>query len=116
VQLSLDKAFRGLVADLQRAASPAIIAAKFHNTQAEALLAMARAAREKTRLETAALSGGVFCNRYLVNRLAARLQQEGFTVLLNREVPSNDGGIALGQAAIAAFRTGETSLVAIKGE
>jgi len=65
-------------------------------------LAMAKAARESTRLEIAALSGGVFCNRYLLNRLTARLQQEGFTVLWNREVPSNDGGIALGQAAIAA--------------
>ena len=63
---------------------------------------MAKAARESTRLEVAALSGGVFCHRYLLNRLAARLNQEGFAVLLNRDVPSNDGGIALGQAAIAA--------------
>lgn len=102
VQLSLRKALRGLVGDLKRAETPAIISAKFHNTLVEALLAMAKAARESTRLETAALSGGVFCNRYLVNRLAMRLKQEGFTVLLNRVVPSNDGGIALGQAAIAA--------------
>jgi hydrogenase maturation protein HypF len=102
VQLSLRKTLRGLVGDLKRAEAPAIISAKFHNTLAEALLAMAKAARESTRLETAALSGGVFCNRYLANRLAMRLKQEGFAVLLNRDVPSNDGGIALGQAAIAA--------------
>ncbi|RPJ36002.1 MAG: carbamoyltransferase HypF, partial [Planctomycetaceae bacterium] len=102
VQLSLRKALRGLVGDLKRPETPAVISAKFHNTLVEALLAMAKAARETTRLEAAALSGGVFCNRYLANHLAMRLKQEGFTVLLNRDVPSNDGGIALGQAAIAA--------------
>jgi len=102
LQLDLRRTLRSLVEDIRREKAPALISARFHNTLAEALLALAKAARESTRLETAALSGGVFCNHYLVNRLAARLQQEGFTVLLNREVPSNDGGIALGQAAIAA--------------
>jgi hydrogenase maturation protein HypF len=101
-QLSLRKLMRGLVEDVRRAEAPAVISAKFHNTLAEALLMMAQAARESTRLETVALSGGVFCNRYLANRLVLRLKQEGFTVLWNRDVPSNDGGIALGQAAIAA--------------
>jgi hydrogenase maturation protein HypF len=102
VQLGLRKMLRGLTDDVRRAKAPMIISAKFHNTLVEALLAMAKAARESTRLETVALSGGVFCNRYLANRLALRLKQEGFEVLLNRDVPSNDGGIALGQAAIAA--------------
>jgi hydrogenase maturation protein HypF len=100
-QLSLRKTVRRLIEDLRQAEVPAVISAKFHNTLAEALLAMARAARDRTGLQTAALSGGVFCNRYLVTRLAMRLKQEGFVVLLNRDVPSNDGGIALGQAAIA---------------
>lgn len=102
VQLSLRKAWREMVGDVKRAETPAIISARFHNTLVEALLAMAKAARESTRLEVVALSGGVFCNRYLANRLAMRLKQEGFAVSLNRDVPSNDGGIALGQAAIAA--------------
>jgi hydrogenase maturation protein HypF len=48
------------------------------------------------------LSGGVFCNRYLANRLINLLKKAGFSVLFNRDVPSNDGGISLGQAAIAA--------------
>jgi hydrogenase maturation protein HypF len=63
---------------------------------------MAKKAREKTELETIALSGGVFCNRYLTNRLIKLLKGNGFRVLFNREVPSNDGGISVGQAAIAA--------------
>jgi hydrogenase maturation protein HypF len=44
----------------------------------------------------------VFCNRFLANTLIKSLKQNDFNVLFNREVPANDGGIALGQAAIAA--------------
>jgi hydrogenase maturation protein HypF len=102
LQLDLGRTLRGIVEDLRGGKSAAVISAKFHNTLAEALLAMAKAARESTRLKVAALSGGVFCNRFLADRLIVRLQQEGFAVLWNHDVPSNDGGIALGQAVIAA--------------
>ncbi|HSW02056.1 MAG TPA: carbamoyltransferase HypF [Sedimentisphaerales bacterium] len=102
LQLDLRSSIRGVVQDVRSGTTPAIIAAKFHNTLAEALLGMAKAARESTRLEVAALSGGVFCNRFLTTRLVTRLKQAGFVVLWNREVPANDGGLALGQAAIAA--------------
>ncbi|HLB73446.1 MAG TPA: hypothetical protein VJJ98_05470, partial [Sedimentisphaerales bacterium] len=54
-----------------------------------------------SRLNTVALSGGVFCNQYLIDRLISLLKKAGFGVLFNRNVPSNDGGISLGQAAIA---------------
>ncbi|MCX5645974.1 MAG: carbamoyltransferase HypF [Phycisphaerae bacterium] len=102
LQLDLRRTLKGVVEDLRSDRTAAVISAKFHNTLAEALLVMAKAARESTRLEVAALSGGVFCNRFLTDRLVRRLKQEGFAVLGNRSVPSNDGGIALGQAAIAA--------------
>ncbi len=102
VQLDLRKAVMGVVGDVKSGRAPAVISAKFHNTLAEALLATAKAARESTRLEVAALSGGVFCNRVLTERLIVRLKQAGFEVLWNRDVPANDGGLALGQAAIAA--------------
>jgi len=102
LQLDLGGTLQGIVEDLRGSKSAAVISTKFHNTLAEALLAMAQTARQSTRLDVAALSGGVFCNRFLTNRLIVRLQQEGFAVLWNHDVPSNDGGIALGQAAIAA--------------
>lgn len=102
VKISLRRTLRQLVSEVREGTAPGTLAAGFHNTLAEALLGMAKAAREKTRLETVALSGGVFCNRYLTNRLVKRLKQAGFAVLCNRDVPANDGGIALGQAAIAA--------------
>ena len=101
IRISLRRTFRELVLETRQGASAAELSAKLHNTLAEALLEMAVRAGKKTGLDAVALSGGVFCNRYLVNRLVRRLNQSGFTVLCNRDVPANDGGIALGQAAIA---------------
>jgi hydrogenase maturation protein HypF len=62
------------------------------------------AAREETGVSTAALSGGCFQNRLLTEKTRDGLAAEGFEVLLHRRVPSNDGGLALGQAAVAAWR------------
>jgi hydrogenase maturation protein HypF len=102
LQLNLGKMIRQITDDVQNDRSPAEISAKFHNTIAVALLEMAKAARELNKINTVALSGGVFCNRHLINRLVNLLKRNDFTVLLNRNVPSNDGGISPGQAAIAA--------------
>jgi hydrogenase maturation protein HypF len=99
----LGLAIKGIVADIQDRVDIGIISAKFHNTIATALLGLARHARESTKLSTVALSGGVFCNRYLINRLIKLLKESGFKVLFNREFPSNDGGISLGQAAISSL-------------
>jgi len=102
LQLDLRKMIRQLIANIQEGQTAEVISAKFHNTIAIALLAMAKQARESTKLDTVALSGGVFCNRYLTNRLIKLLRKNGFRVLFNREIPANDGGISIGQAAIAA--------------
>jgi len=109
----LDKTIKQLVSDVQNKVDAGIISAKFHNTISEILLGFAIVYRSETDLNTVALSGGVFCNRYLTNRLIKQLKQNDFSVLFNREVPSNDGGISLGQAAIAARTvTCDPSLVA----
>ena len=66
---------------------------------------MCRAARlvsERLNIRTVALSGGVFCNALLTELTASRLEAAGLEVLLHREVPANDGGLAYGQAAVAA--------------
>jgi hydrogenase maturation protein HypF len=101
-QFGLDATIRQIVSDIQKGVDAGIISAKFHNTISIALLAMAKRARESTKLETVALSGGVFCNRYLANRLIKQLRENGFSVFFNREFPANDGGLSIGQAAIAA--------------
>lgn len=60
------------------------------------------AARERTGLNTVCLGGGVFCNRYLSNRVIRLLKERNFCVLFNRMIHANDGGVSAGQAAIAA--------------
>jgi len=102
LQLDLGKMVKELIADIQKGLTNSVISAKFHNCLAAGLLEMAKAARESTKLNTVALSGGVFCNRYLTIRCIKLLKKTGFSVLFNQDVPSNDGGISLGQAAIAA--------------
>ncbi|MFA6425939.1 MAG: carbamoyltransferase HypF [Phycisphaerae bacterium] len=80
------------------------ISAKFHNTIAQFFLTLAKSAKEQTGINIVAVSGGVFCNRFLLARLIELLEANGFEVFYNRLVPANDGGISLGQAAIAANR------------
>jgi hydrogenase maturation protein HypF len=89
-----------ILEDLQRGVKPGIMAGRFHNTLAEAILAVARSVGERR----VALTGGCFQNRLLTERAAQRLGQAGFEVLLHRQVPPNDGGISLGQVVVAAAR------------
>jgi hydrogenase maturation protein HypF len=102
VQLDFGRMIKQLITDIRDNKSVAVISAKFHNCLAAGLLEMANSARESTKLNTVALSGGVFCNRYLIIRCIKLLKKADFSVLFNQDVPSNDGGISLGQAAIAA--------------
>ncbi|GGU50157.1 carbamoyltransferase HypF [Lentzea flava] len=95
---------RALVADRQAGVDVAVIAARFHNGLAAAVVACCAAAREETGLAAVALSGGVFQNALLLRRTAEGLRRGGFRVLTHRLVPPNDGGISLGQAAVAASR------------
>jgi hydrogenase maturation protein HypF len=78
-----------------------VVAARFHRGVAAAIEAGCKLARERTGLDTVALSGGVFQNWLLLHETVARLQTAGFRVLTHARVPCNDGGISLGQAAIA---------------
>jgi len=102
VVLGWSPMIRQICVDIQEDRPIPIIAALFHNTVASGLFEMAKRAREATQINTVALSGGVFCNRYLLEHLIKLLNQAGFSVLFNQRIPSNDGGIAVGQAAIAA--------------
>ncbi|MEW5957183.1 MAG: carbamoyltransferase HypF [Chloroflexota bacterium] len=89
-----------VLADLQQGIEPGIISARFHNALVDAIVATAGLVGERR----VALSGGCFQNRLLAERVAQRLSETGFEVLLHRQVPPNDGGISLGQIAVAAAR------------
>ena len=73
----------------------------FHKKLADLVIAGCKAAREKTKCNCVALSGGVFQNRLLLQLVEEGLEQERFTVLRHHLIPANDGGIALGQVAYA---------------
>jgi len=88
---------RAVVADKRAGVAVPLIAARFHNALAEWILELASGAK----LKQVVLSGGVFQNRYLTERTAAALESRGFVVHTHRQVPPNDGGIALGQAVLA---------------
>ncbi len=80
------------------------LAATFHDQLSAAWDAAVAVAAERTGIRCVALSGGVFCNQRFTISLQTRLQQRGLRVLRHRLVPPNDGGLAYGQAAVAAAR------------
>jgi hydrogenase maturation protein HypF len=98
-----------LINDVKSGENKPYIAAKFHNSISDGFTQMAIIARKNTNIDTVALSGGVFCNKYLANRMITQLKQKGFSVLFKRLIPVNDGGISLGQAAIAASKTAKNT-------
>ncbi|MDQ2714702.1 MAG: carbamoyltransferase HypF [Chloroflexota bacterium] len=95
---------RAIVSDIQRGVPPPQIARRFHRSLASMLVEITSKVREGTGLNRVALSGGVFQNSLLLEMLIARLEALDFQVYINRQVPPNDGGISLGQLAVAAAR------------
>lgn len=95
---------RDIIADWRAGAATGVIAARFHEAVAQALLESCLRLRERGHGSLVALSGGVFQNARLLRATVARLRAHEFTTLVHHAVPCNDGGLALGQAAIAAYR------------
>lgn len=100
--IDLTGLIRSIMEDICAGTMVGRIAARFHRTLAEMFLTAAVAARKRAGIARVALSGGVFQNAHFLTYLCDRLQQHGFTVLTHKQVPSNDGGLALGQIVIAA--------------
>lgn len=94
---------RAVVEDIRKGTSPAAISRRFHLTLVEVFCRVCRLVREEKGIEKVVLSGGVFQNRTLLAELEERLKQEGFQVFSQALVPSNDGGISLGQAVAAHY-------------
>jgi len=101
-QMDVRPTIRAICTDIQHGEPAGRIAGRFHRTVAEMLAQACERARDASHLDVVALSGGVFQNRRLTELLVTRLAQAGIRVLLNRRVPPNDGGLCLGQAAVAA--------------
>jgi hydrogenase maturation protein HypF len=93
-----------ILADLAKAVAPALIAARFHKGLAAAVAQLAIRLASQEQLETVALTGGVFQNQLMLEGVACVLGNAGLRVLAPQSIPANDGGLALGQAVIAAAR------------
>ena len=92
---------RDLVRSRARGAAPHALARDFHSGLAARLAEAAYVASRATGLREIALSGGCLQNRLLRSDLRARLANFGLNVLIHRQIPPNDGGLAVGQAAVA---------------
>jgi hydrogenase maturation protein HypF len=96
---------RACAEDLCAGVTVPVIAARFHNGVVDVITRSCAVLAERTGVRTVALSGGVFQNLLLLDRVVSTLEGNGFRVLTHSRVPTNDGGISLGQAVIAAQAT-----------
>jgi hydrogenase maturation protein HypF len=101
------RAVRDLAGDLASGIPVPTVAARFHGAVAHATADACLAVADAHGLDTAVLSGGVFQNRLLLEGVATVLRRAGLRVLTPVRFPPNDGGISLGQTAIAAARSQE---------
>jgi hydrogenase maturation protein HypF len=90
--------------DVRRGSDAKRIARRFHSAMVEAIVGVCGRLRARSGLDVVVLSGGVFLNALLTVEAVARLAGEGFRVYRHRQVPPNDGGLCLGQLAVAAAR------------
>jgi hydrogenase maturation protein HypF len=97
--------WQGLISDWRQGMAQPVLSARFHNSVVQMVVDVCTKIHQQTGVKTAALSGGVWQNRILLENTCTALEKSGFTVLTHHQVPANDGCIALGQAMVAA-RTG----------
>ena len=94
--------FTEVAAGVRRGCPARIIARRFHSTLVEIVARTCCRLRQRSGLDVVVLSGGVFQNALLTTEVIARLERAGFRVHRHRRVPPGDGGLSLGQLAIAA--------------
>src|SRR5579872_1660118 len=102
--ISTRSLFEALIEDLLRSVPVSAISRRFHNGLVEGFVKLATILRTNTAFNRVCLSGGTFHNIYLSQRLEAQLSKAGFEVFTQKEVPSGDGGLSLGQALVAAAK------------
>jgi hydrogenase maturation protein HypF len=101
-QIDTSTLFGAIVEDLRRNVCAETISRRFHNGLVETLVQLARLLREDSSINQICLSGGTFNNLLLFEAAVHKLESHGFDVFTHSEVPAGDGGLSLGQAAVAA--------------
>ncbi len=103
-EIDFGVAIKAIVEEIGAGVTSEMISQKFHNTIATAIFSVVLEIRKKQKINTVVLSGGCFQNHYLLEQTAHMLILDLFKVLVHEKVPANDGGISLGQLAIAAHQ------------
>ena len=96
--------FKGIIEDIKLNTPREIISSRFHESAAKAVTATCHLIRQDSGLGRVVLSGGVFQNMILLEKCVRGLEKSGFKVFVHGRVPSNDGGLSLGQAMVAIAR------------
>lgn len=109
VMICLKELFSAIVQEVRANEFAGMIGARFHKTIAEIAVDICKRARASSGLNEVALSGSVWQNQILLDLVCVRLKQEAFVVYFHKQVPANDGGLALGQAVVANFVLAERS-------
>ena len=102
--ISFKSTFEEIISDLLNKIPIEKISGKFHNTMVNVIVDVAKQIRHSTGINNVVLSGGTFQNSILLEKTEIKLSENGFDYYTQSQIPSNDGGIALGQLAIAAKR------------
>ncbi|NOT53492.1 MAG: carbamoyltransferase HypF [Deltaproteobacteria bacterium] len=108
-QIRLGALLARIVADVQAGVPVPIIGWRFHQTLAEMVREVCLRIRAQEHVQGVALSGGCWQNRLLLDMTVSRLRDAGFLVYTHKQTPTNDGGISLGQAVVAAARHARAS-------
>jgi hydrogenase maturation protein HypF len=102
--LKLEALIKEIVSDLDSGIRYPVISAKFHNSLISIICETVNHISNTSQIHKVVLSGGVFQNKYLLSGVESQLKKHNFDVYSHQKVPTNDGGIALGQIVIAAKR------------
>jgi len=100
-QILVSPVIRAIVEDLKRKVTPAVISARFHNGLTACAVRVSENIRSQTGLRQVVLSGGVWQNKILIKQTTTMLNASGFEVFWPHKLPTNDGGVSLGQALVA---------------
>ena len=92
---------KGIVEDFKKGVDKPEISIKFHNAVCDMIRDVCSLLRKRYKIKKVCLSGGVFQNKYLKQNIKPMLEREGFNVYVHKNIPTHDGGIALGQAVLA---------------
>ncbi|HEY9765195.1 MAG TPA: carbamoyltransferase HypF, partial [Chroococcales cyanobacterium] len=104
-EIRVGELFFAMLEDRRKGVELGVISGRFHRTLAEIAFEICECVRKEEGIDRVALSGGVFQNALLLEETHSLLCRRGFNPLLHRLVPANDGGLALGQAYLAAIES-----------